>query len=187
MNKRAFTLIEMVVSLGIIISVTAMFIANYQSANKRSDLVMTAQELVADLHSAQSNTLGLAKYNNAVPPGGWGINFDKQTNTYTIFADLNAPGQLGYLQYDPSTEGVVGYGARRVVLPARIKIEELRISSNLTTNLANVTFLPPDPRTNIWISGGATSTFLEIKLLDTGNNNFKTVKVNFLGLAEVIN
>ena len=186
LHKKGFTLIEMVVSLGVITAVTTLFIANYQSSNKRSDLVMTAQKLVADLHSAQSSTLGLSKYNDAVPAGGWGVSFDKQNNVYTIFADLDAPGRLGYMQYDPSTEGVVSYGARQVTLPSRIRLEELKITSSLTTSLANVTFLPPDPRTNIWVSGGATSTTLSIKLLDTSTNQFKTVKVNFLGLVEVI-
>ena len=141
---------------------------------------------MADLHAAQSNALGLTKYNDTVPAGGWGVSFDKLNNAYTIFADLDAPGRLGYMEYDPSTEGVISYGARRVALPSRIRLEELKIASNLTTSLANVTFLPPDPRTNIWVSGGATSTTLSIKLLDTSTNQFKTVEVNFLGLVEVI-
>ncbi len=183
--SKGFTLIEMIVSIAIISGVTALFIANYHSAGKRSDLVMTAQEVVADLHAAQSNTLGLTKYNTLVPPGGWGINFDRIANSYTLFADLNAPGTSGYREYDSGTEGDGSYGARHIQLPDTIQIYQIKTANNQTYDLANVTFLPPDPRTNIWVSGGATSTALEIQLIETGADKVKTIKINFLGLAEV--
>lgn len=183
--SKGFTLIEMIVSIAIISGVTALFIANYHSAGRRSDLVMTAQKVVADLHAAQNNTLGLVKYNTLVPPGGWGISFDKTANSYTLFADLNAPGTSGYREYDPGTEGDGNYGARHIQLPDTIQIDQIKTANNQTHNLANITFLPPDPRTNILVSGGATSTALEIRLVETGENKVKTIKVNFLGLAEV--
>lgn len=183
--KRGFTLIEMIVSIAIITSVTTLFLANYRSANKRTDLVMTAQTIVADLHYAQSNTLGLAKYNNIVPAGGWGISFDKAAGAYTLFADLDAPGTPGYRQFDPATEGNTAYGARRVELPAAIKIEKLATANNSAYTLANATFLPPDPRTNIWLNTGATSTSLQIILVEDETAKSKTINVNFLGLAEV--
>ncbi|NCN22400.1 hypothetical protein GW934_02795, partial [Candidatus Falkowbacteria bacterium] len=41
--QGAFTLIEMVVSLGVIMIISVIFIANYRNANKRTDLIMTAQ------------------------------------------------------------------------------------------------------------------------------------------------
>ena len=50
---------------------------------------------------------------------------------------------------------------------------------------ATVTFLPPDPLTRIRGSSG-TSTFLEIRLRENLNYTTKTVRVNFLGLVEVI-
>jgi len=193
--KPAFTLIEMVISISIITIVTALFIVNYHSANKRTDLTMAAQNLVSDLHLAQNNALGLVKYglgsSAAVPPGGWGISFATSTNSYTLFADLDAPGDPGYLNYDPPTEGIIDYGARTTSLPAGISIIELRTfradgGSDLNSQ-ANVTFLPPDPITNIYrVDTAGTSTAIEIKLQETQNNSIKTIRVNFLGLAEVI-
>lgn len=187
-NKKerfGFTLIELVVSIGIIMMVTVLFISNYKSSNKRTDLVMTAQEMVSDLHAAQNNALGLVKYNNIVPAGGWGISFDTTKNYYTLFADLNAPAMLGYMDYDSSSEGNVNYGARVTNLSSNVAIASLKIGNSYVAK-ANVTFLPPDPVTNIY-SDGATSTVIEIQLKDLNNpNSIKTVRVNFLGLAEVI-
>lgn len=186
-SKEAFSLIELVVSLSIIAMITVLFMANYRTGNKRTDLIMTAQKIVADIHMAQNNALGLVKYNDMVPAGGWGVAFDKTKKDYTIFADLNNPGASGYMSYDPSSEGNVGYGARVTTMSPGVYISSLKLSSNGTgVSSANVSFLPPDPRTNIY-SGGATSTVLEIQITELGNtNNHKTIRVNFLGLAEVI-
>lgn len=194
-DKKGFTLIEMVVSLGVIMMVTVLFIANYKTANKRSDLVMATQNLVADMHLAQNNTLGLIKYYNTstgtTPAGGWGISLDQTNNRYTLFADLDEPAAVpgdGYMDYDLATEGSVSAGARVTQLPPSIQITELKTDSAVTNSRVNVTFLPPDPQTNIYrVSALTTSTALEIKLKELVGNTTKTVRVNFLGLIEVIN
>ena len=80
-NKKGFSLAELIVSLGIIMMMMIVFMANYKNSNKRTDLVMTAQTMVADIHLAQNNALGLVKYNGTVPGGGWGISFDKTGNS----------------------------------------------------------------------------------------------------------
>lgn len=184
--RPAFTLIEMVVSISMIAIVTALFIANYRSANKRTDLIMTAQNLVADIHLAQNDTLGLVKYNNAVPAGGWGVSFDVDNNYYTLFADLDSPETAGYMSMDAATEARSEYGGRVTHLPADIKISKLTLAGGTEVASGNVTFLPPDPRTNIFDTVTSTSTSLEIELTEGRNNTKKTVRVNFLGLVEVI-
>lgn len=182
-QHRGFTLIEMVTSVFIILIIASLFIANYRSANKRTDLVMSAQQLVSDIHYTQNNTLGLVKYNSAVPAGGWGIHFETGTSTYKIFADLDAPGEAGYMQFS-ADEGLVNYGARVVDLGSNV--EFLSLTTGLSeTPTANVTFLPPDPQTNIY-DGSGTSTVLNIVLKDKRNSSIKTIRVNFLGLAEVL-
>lgn len=185
-NYSAFTLLETVVSIAVIASITALFIANYRAATPRSDIMMRAQEMVSDVHTAQNYALGLLKYNNILPAGGWGVSFNKDNNSYTVFADLNAPNTPGYQQYDPATEGDSRYGARTVVLTAPLEILEIKTANQNLHTLANVTFLPPDPKVNIWTAGGATSSALEIKIRETVGNSTKTVRINFLGLAEVI-
>jgi len=196
-SKSGFTLIEMITSVSLIVIITAIFIANYSSSNKRSDLIMTAQKLVADIHAAQNNTLGLIKYGNEVPPGGWGIHFDENDPLeYTMFADLDRPASTeppeiypadaGFMSYSSTTEGDIDKGARVVKLPQGISIIGLDMGNpSDDSNIANVSFLPPDPKTNIF-DGVSTSTFLEITLKEARENKIKIVRVNFLGLVEVI-
>lgn len=198
-NKAGFTLLEMVTSMALIVVITTVFIANYRSSNKRTDLTMTAQKMVADIHAAQNNTLGLVKYGDEVPAGGWGVNFDMaQPDRYMVFADLDRPastepGQIwpadaGYMRYDGSTEGLESLGARAVALPDGISLHAMTIgSTNVSqTGQVNVSFLPPDPKTNI-SNGAATSTVMTVTLKEAREGAMKTIKVNFLGLVEVIN
>lgn len=179
------TLVEMIVSISIVALVSSLFIANYHSTNKRADLVMSAQNLVADIHGAQNNSLGLVKYNNAVPAGGWGVQFNLSSpHQYKIFADLDAPGTEGYLEYDEHTEGLISAGARQTLLSDQLIISALRVGGQ-AVSWANVTFLPPDPITNINSNLGSSST-LDIELTEGPSGFKKTIQVNFLGLAEVI-
>lgn len=183
-HLAAFTLIEMVVSVAMIALIASLFIANYHSSIRQTDLTMTAQKMVADLHAAQNNTLGLIEYNNLVPPGGWGLHFDSTQDTYVMYAELDAPGDLGYMDYDSATEGVIGYGARTMSFSSDIRIIDL-YGDIVDAQKADVTFLPPDPQTNILV-GDASSTALSIVLKSLNNNTCRTVQVNFLGLVEVL-
>ena len=183
-DKKGFTLIEMIVSVSMIVMVTTLFIANYQTTNKRSDLIMTAQKLVSDIHQAQNHALGLYKYGSSVPAGGWGVHFNKaEGDQYLIFADVDAPGELGNMDYNLD-EGDINSGARLIELPPLITISSIKIGG-LEKSSVNITFLPPDPQTNIY-DGTATSTEVLIELTESRDNTIKTIKANFLGLVEVI-
>lgn len=186
-ERAGLTLIELLVSLFIISFITAIFVSNYRVSNKRTDLIMSSQVVVSDIHRAQNNALGLMKYGEEVPAGGWGVNFNTQyKNQYVIFADLQAPGETGYRMYDSYTEGDVNKGARIISFPPEIELVSLRLSETDTVPRywANVTFLPPDPQTNIY-SLGATSTELLVNVREVRSGTIKTIKINFLGLAEV--
>lgn len=188
-ERPAFTLLEMIVSLSIIMLTSLLFIMNYQSGTRRTDLIMTAQGLVADVHYAQNNSLGLTRYGDDVPAGGWGINFNKEKNSYSIFADLDKPNTSGYLEFDPNSEFNRDNNCREVILANGITIESIEIIKNnksVSTKEANVTFLPPDPATNIYnVKTKEKGSSMEIKLKDS-LGSIKSIRINFLGLVEVI-
>jgi len=190
-NKKAFTLIELLVSMSVIALITILFIANYRSANKRTDLIMTAQTMTSDIHFAQSNALGLVRYGiYGVPAGGWGVYFDKINNTYTVFADLNEEETIGYKEYDSSLEGNIDYGAIVGQISQDLEIESLIFADGISTTTADtavVSFLPPDPKTNIYNPNNSSDYIeLEIHLKEKDSEKKQIVKVNFLGLIEVI-
>lgn len=180
-NKQGYTLLELIVSMSIITLLTGLFLANYHSSNQRTDLTMTAQTLVADFRYAQANALGLVKYDSETPAGGWGVFLSSDPSNYKqylIFADETDDGLYN------DDEALVSLGGRAISLPKNIHVESL-IVDGVEKSKAVVTFLPPDPLTRIH-AYNATGTVLEIKLKETVNNTTKTVRVNFLGLVEVI-
>lgn len=180
-NLSGFTLLELIVSISIMSILTALFLANYHSNNQRTDLTMAAQTLVSDVRYAQANALGLIKYDGEVPAGGWGLFFTsdgENEDKYIIFADENDD------QLYADTESLESLGGRIEELPPNIYIDKITVNS-VEKAKASVTFLPPDPITRI-NTGYATGTVLEISLKETINNTTKTVRINFLGLAEVV-
>lgn len=186
-KKSGFTLIELIVSVSIMAMVTGIFLANYSSANRRTDLTMTSQKMVADVRMAQNYALGLVRYgasgSTSVPAGGWGIHIDLANygNTkFVLFADDNNN------QVFDSNEDRVDYGAQVSTLPTNVIISSIMMGSIASTK-ADITFLPPDPITTISDSAGnKTNKQVDIILKDTKTNTIKTVRVNYLGLAEVI-
>lgn len=142
---------------------------------------MTAQMLVADFRYVQANALGLVKYDGESPAGGWGVlvsSDPQEYKVYRIFADVNDDGLYN------NDEAQINLGARVVNLPKNIHIESLKLNGVDKPKVA-ITFLPPDPIVRM-TAFNATGTELEIKLKEVVNNTTKTVRVNFVGLVEVI-
>ncbi len=181
MKRSGFTLIELIVSISVIVMITAIFLANYRTATKNSDLRMTAQRVVSDIRLAQNYALGLASYGPAgmrtPPTGGWGIVFDLASlgnQQYIIFADDNGN------QVFNGGEGEVAYGAVVTKLPNNTIIDSISIGHRVDIN-----YLPPDPIVTLSGSAG-THQSVDVVLRDTQTNQTKTIRINFLGLAEVI-
>jgi prepilin-type N-terminal cleavage/methylation domain-containing protein len=176
-SGAGFTLIELIVSISIIAMMSSLFLTNYHSTNKRSELIMTAQKLASDIRLAQNYSLGSKEYGGNMPTGGWGAHFDKISlpNSYIIFADVD-----GDKQYD-SGEADIDKGGQTISLPAGVRIEDINTGSSLDS--IDITFLPPDPTTNIW-DGSNNYNLADITLLENTNNTTKKVEVNFFGLVE---
>ncbi|MFA5248011.1 MAG: prepilin-type N-terminal cleavage/methylation domain-containing protein [Patescibacteria group bacterium] len=180
--QKGFTMIELLVSVSIIAFLMSIFITNYRGGSRQLELSLAAQKMASDIRLAQSKGLGSAEYNNSVPAGGWGVYFDRSVNDkrYLVFADLN-----NNKIYDAG-EAITGYGGSTVDLPINISISDLKFNVS-TTNRLNITFVPPDPTTNIYSSSfsPATTTFGSIVLRESTDNSISTIKVNSFGLIEV--
>lgn len=168
-NSAGFTLFELLVGIFIIMSMSTLFLVNYQSANKRSDLNLTKQRLASDLRLAQNYSLGAKAYNGAsVPAGGWGVHFDlSEPGQYLIFADID-----GDKAYNAAADGAVEIKT----LPGGITLGSLSPG-----NAVDIVFLPPDPVTFI---NGATAAEALITLKENVNNSTGEVLVNFFGLID---
>lgn len=176
-NLAGFTLIELMVSISIIAIMSGLFLTNYRSTSRTSGLKMTAQKLASDLRLAQNYSLGSKEYKGEMPVGGWGVHFNRVSspNSYIIFADSN-----GNMHYD-NGESDIDQGGLTISMPTGISIKEISAGSSI--DLVDITFLPPDPTTNIW-DGVNTHNLVDIALSEENSSSVKTVEVNFFGLVE---
>lgn len=172
--QNGFTLVELIVSIFIVALMSGLFLANYHSANKRSELGMIKQKLASDIRLAQNYSLGSKTYDGLnLPGGGWGAHFDLADPIhYIIFADKAAFGfPNGNQAYD------AGEAIETKTLPDGISINALS-----PANVVDIVFFPPDPVTYV---NGSAITGAQIVLKEEMNNSTAVITVNSFGLIDV--
>ncbi len=91
MVKKGFSIVDMVVSIGILIVITGAVVANFR-AGQRNDSVRQAVNIAESLlRKAQTmSASGALMENGSFPQGGYGVRFGiDDYNTIVLFADLN--------------------------------------------------------------------------------------------------
>lgn len=106
MRSTGFTLIELMVSVGIIMVTLGGMIANYNGYNNRQTLKQTALTLKNNLRFAQAKALsGEKPTSNCTELIGWTISFT--SGTYTLQAQCTPQGSQGALVSVVLPTGVV--------------------------------------------------------------------------------
>jgi len=163
--SKSFTLVELLVAVGIIILLTALVLPDYRAGERQFALQRSASKLAQDLRRAQEMAMS-AKEPPTAPDtfkGAYGINFQTNSSNYILFADLDND-QI----YDSGEE------IETLPLEKKVKISNLSPASPLT-----ISFTPPDPTVNI----NPSDSLVTITL--TNNGQTKIIKVNKVGLIYV--
>ncbi len=94
MNKqRGFTLIELVVAMGVFLSLFLIVIVNFRSGESINELRLETQKVASDIRKIQTLSLTGSNYNgSSVGIGGYGIMFSEDNNDYVFFNDADADG-----------------------------------------------------------------------------------------------
>ncbi len=104
--RRGFTLVELMVTIGIFVVIATLTSVNFFSTYAQSTLGATEDVLIADLKTAQANAMSGQSQNGVAVPG-WGIKVTGPSQ-YVLF-----PGTT----YDPSNSG-----NRATTLPSGVTI-----------------------------------------------------------------
>ncbi len=170
-NRRAFTLLEMILILAIIAIISGVFWANYYGGESRSQLINAQRGLIKNLRLAQTYSLSGKQYSGNLPVGGWGVHIDIATTTYLFFADVD-----GNQVYDVG-EASTAYGGRSEVLPTGVAFESIA-----PADIVDITFsVSGTPRANIY-DGASTSSEATIVFTESENETNSTVRVGESGL-----
>jgi len=138
--SSGFTLIEMLVTLGIITALSAMILGYSRKSETTTYLVREGNRIVFELRRAQNQAmLMLQQDSESGEVCGWGIHIeesilsDVSQEQFFLFADLCLAGESkGNEEYDSDEE------VETISLLKGVEIFQ--------SNVSSVLFIPPDPR-----------------------------------------
>src|SRR3989344_8981839 len=135
MNK-AFTIIEMVVVIGIILMITGLILPNYKSNDKQLALERSIHKTAQDLRRVQGMAISAKEYDcGSQKLKGYGIGFLDDADYYSVVARcVNGDVNDNFIE--------------RIDLENNIKIEELK-KGDTVVNGAYIFFYPPDPEADM--------------------------------------
>jgi prepilin-type N-terminal cleavage/methylation domain-containing protein len=184
-DQKGFTFVESLIVIAMIGILSVVIIPSYQSARSQLALERAAVKLAQDIRKVQE--MALSAYECGSPCGGsmplgYGIYIDKNDslcpddNCYHIYADI-VPAWGKYSPGDPILE--------TIYLESDVGIDDL------TKNIINIVFIPPDPMTSLSGKDPTDPAFVNFSLLsitiglDSDPTKQKSIKVNAAGLIDI--
>jgi len=176
MKAKAFTIIELLVTISVIMILTGIVLVSYQTGQKQLTLQRATSKLAQDIRRVQGMAMSAKECQpcGGVPAGGYGIYLHQGDDFYILYADG------GNEQRD-------GNGISGDFDIETIYIEEGVYIVNLTPATASINFKPPDPTIRLVNHGGPPDpdNVIITIALKADTSKLKTIKVNKSGLIEV--
>ena len=163
-NFNGFTMIELLITMAIIGTLSAALFFNYGPIQDNFTLQKSAQKLAQDLRRIQEMAMAAEKEKcNGSETSNFGVYFNTESNNkYIIFADCD----------NSKTRNEGDIDVEKISLEKKVEISVLSLSP------LNVVFIPPDPTT--LINNDKLITRAEVTL-SLGDNKNKTVEINNAG------
>src|SRR3989344_8930515 len=171
MKKKGFTLIEILVVIGIMIFMTALVLPNWRRGNQELAIDRALHQVAQDITRAEESALRAQFFQCQTGSiKGYGVYWDRteMPDSYLVFADCN-----GNEQYDISDTTV-----------ETIEIENgISISSLSPDPFFSIVFTPPEPR--VAIKPGDPSQAQIILTLDSEPGTMRTITVTSRGIIDI--
>lgn len=88
-NKKAFSVLEVLISIAIFLVITGMILANYKKSENNNIFRLQSFDIEDSIRLVQNMSITGQKINNQIPGYAYGISFDMVSGTYKIFGDKN--------------------------------------------------------------------------------------------------
>ncbi len=176
--QAAFTLIELIVAIAIMVTLASVFVANFNGASKPQALLLAENNLVSDLHEMQSFAIAAKNAAAGDPASSYQVAFN--------LANLATSGQYS-LSADDNNLPPVTYNLSTITLPPRIYIKSIGILEtngiNVSATADTIYFTVPYGRVQQTYAGSYSATnepddITTIILSTTDNTLSKTIVIN---------
>jgi len=130
-NNWGFTLIEMVVVLGVVVLLSGLLIIYSREGEKLSLILRTRTQVVSDINRAKNLAITSQSWQGQ-KTCGYGVYFDTTNNRYIIFTDISSDCDTSdHLRKDDAYDVDIIPLSNQFILTS--------------SNISQVFFLPPDP------------------------------------------
>ena len=171
-NKKfkGFTLIELLIIAGILILLSALFLANYDTMQWQTNLDSQTQKIVSILKQAQTMALIGQKFED-VKPIGYGVwfNYESGVDYYVLFADSPIGTPNRFEANDPIIQ--------TFSLP-----QSINVTFEGGGEILSLVF--PASGAKIYKNGDLLEETFTLKLTHVKSTNFKKIKINPYGTIE---
>ena len=192
---RGFVIIELLVSIGIIVLVTAIVLINYRSSGETFALERSTEKLAQEIRTVEQMAMSAklikeetaASGNEFYPPGGFGIKIVDSV-TITIFPDCNGDKRLTPgVQCGPPGDK---FEESKSDITRNIELEPgVEIVDASPPFLRHIIFKGPSPTVYFSTLNGTefplTPEYEEAIIGLSSEGVIKTVKINRFGLVQV--
>ena len=171
-NIQGFTLVELVVSIGIFALMTTLLLAKYGTFNQGIILTNLAYDVALTVRNAQSYGLNV----KSAPTAGenfssdfnysYGVHFSSNSNTFTFFKDAD-----NYLYDNPTLEKISDSVMKRNSKISALCVGTVTACSSVST--LDVVFKRPNP--DAIINGVSSNSYAEITLQGSDGSIRKVV------------
>lgn len=174
MKYSGFTIIEMLVVVGIILLITGLVLPNYKANDKQLALERSIHKTAQDIRRIQEMSISAKGYDCGPRKlKGYGINFFNRSDfpEYVYFYTVMARCVNGI----PRNETI-----ERIYFEKGIKIKEIK-QGDTVVNSAYIFFYPPDPETDL---SGASKVEVTLAVEDEPQQT-RTIEVNKIGVITI--
>jgi type II secretory pathway pseudopilin PulG len=172
-SERAFTLVELLVSVGIFTLITTAAVFNNNQFNGNVVLSNLAYEIALSIRQAQVYGTTVKQSTQSTFDAGYGINFNltgqSGPTTYTLFEDRPTPNR----EYDAG-EALETFTIRKGNRISKICVFQPQSTDCTSVTALDISFVRPNPDAYIR-SGGTKYTKTEICLASPLNNKRKII------------
>ncbi|MFA6158788.1 MAG: prepilin-type N-terminal cleavage/methylation domain-containing protein [Candidatus Paceibacterota bacterium] len=184
---KGFTLVELLVSIGIFTIITAVSVFNYSSFNASILLTNLSYEIALSVRQAQFYGINVRQSTTDNKfDSGYGVHFDDDSTSYTLFEDTNKNHV-----YDSGTDvSLNSYTIQRGNKVSKLCVVTSVPPVNCTLTLLDLSFIRPNPDSFInkngiaddWKTSGAQTAII---CLTSPNKVLRKVVVESTGQISV--
>lgn len=176
-NQSGYTLAELIVSIAVIVIISAISLVNFRSSNNSGASSMAAQKIASDIRKVQGWALSLKDFDPTSHVQSWGICFSRYESAYSFYIDDDGN--------DVCEDGCSEISIERRGDPVDV-LNDLQITDifldGASLNRGQITFNPPEPLIYICRNAFNQCDYEEIVIEIDGT---RRVIVNKYGMVDV--